>query len=342
MASLRDRGQKRAADRQPGSYSAGVAFERQRSFVLANALALGALTAATVVLSAAIWFLSPGGPGARGFAAGLSLAATIGVLIHWVSIASGASQATMGQVAEEWTATELRRLRRKGWRTVNNVMFRTWDVDHIAVGPDGVIVVETKWRSGEVDLDDPDNWLTAAAERLHRNERDVAGHLQWGARKDARITSVLVVWGAEIDQCGDEPIESSHGVNVLAGRHLRRNLDELGDAHLTTDEINTIYDKLLRQARSRDQHPGSKKPTLRETANRWLWTIGAGLVGAMVALLALQLGWWFFGAAAVFAAGGVLAARTPAWRAPGLAWLIGTQSVTLIVVVWMAVEAVQS
>lgn len=332
----------RAADRRPGAYSAGLAFERQRSFVLANLLPLAGVLSSAAVVSAAIWFAAPGGAGARGFAAGLFLAGILGAVAHWVSIASGSAQASMGQAAEEWTATELRRLHRRGWRTVNHVMFRTWDVDHIAVGSDGVIVLETKWRSGRIDLDDPDGWLEAAAERLRRNERDVAGFLGWGARPDARVTSLLVVWGPEVGQDGDEPIRAPQGVNVLAGQHLRRNLEDLHEVHLEPAEVAAIHAKLLRQARSRDAHGGPPRPTLRDAANRWLLTFGAGLAGALLAVLALHLGWWYFAAAAVLAAAGLLVARTPGRRAPGLAWLIGSQAVTLALLVALAFAAVGS
>lgn len=332
--------QPRAADRHPGHYSATLAFDRQRSFVLANVWSFVAIFVVSFACAAVIWLWMPGGPGARGFLAGVFLTAIGGFTAHWVSIASGSSTASMGQAAEEWTATELRRLRRKGWKTVNHVTFRKWDIDHIAVGPDGVIVVETKWRSKPLDLEDPDTWLAEAAERLHRNERDVAGHLGWGANQDARITSVLVVWGPLIEQASDEPLPSRHNVNVLAGGHLRRNLAELNESHLNSDEIDAIYNKLLAQAHRRDEGEATTWPTLRDTANRWLLRAGVGVAGTFVAALALNLGWWYFAAAAAMVIAGFAALRRTGWREPGIAWLVGSQLVTAALLVWIVVELV--
>lgn len=332
--------QPRPADRHPGHYSASLAFERQRSFVLANLWTFVAIFVVSLACAAAIWLWMPGGPGARGFLAGVFLTSIGGFAAHWVSIASGSSTASMGQAAEEWTATELRRLRRVGWKTVNHLKFRQWDIDHIAVGPDGVIVIETKWRADELDLEDLDDFLEKAADRLLRNERDVAGHLGWGAKEDARITSVLVVWGPRIDQPNDEPLPTRHNVNVLAGEHLRRNLADLNEAHLSSDEIDAIYNKLLAQARRRDEPTATTWPTLRDTANRWLLRAGVGVAGMFVAALALNLGWWYFAAAAVMVAAGVAAMRRPTWRAPGIAWLAGSQVLTVALCGWILVELV--
>jgi hypothetical protein len=330
----------RSADRHPGHYSATLAFDRQRSFVLANAWSFAAILLVSLVCAAAIWRWMPGGPGVRGFLAGVFLTSIWGFAAHWVSIASGSSTASMGQAAEEWTATELRRLRRKGWRTVNHVTFRKWDIDHIAIGPDGVIVVETKWRADPLDLEDSDDFLEKAASRLYRNERDVAGHLGWGAKEDARITSVLVVWGPRIKQVGDEPLPSRHNVNVLAGEHLRRNLADLNETHLSSDQIDTIYNKLLAQARQRDEPGAATWPTLRDTANQWLLRASVGVAGTFVAALALNLGWWYFAAAAAMVIAGVVAMRQPAWRGPAIAWLIGSQLVTAALLVWIVAELV--
>ncbi len=44
-------------------------------------------------------------------------------MYHWCVLASGAVNGTMGATAEEWTASELRRLRRRGWRTINHLVW---------------------------------------------------------------------------------------------------------------------------------------------------------------------------------------------------------------------------
>ncbi len=321
----------RTADRHPGAYSAGLAFDRQRSFAAANSLGIVVVLVVAALASIALVFWLPGPSAVRGFAAGVFLAATVGYLAHWVSVASGSTSAAMGQAAEEWTATELRRLRRRGWKHVNSVMFRQWDIDHIAVGPNGVIVIETKWRSDPIDLTDPDQWLLDAADRLHRNERDVALHLGWSAAKqpDAWITSVLVVWGPRITQPSAQPLRSDRGVNVLAGEHLRQNLADLTEQVLSSSEVDEIIAKLEVQARSRDQAESPSWRTVQTRAHRGLVCAVVAFIAAYVSLLSTRLGWGYFAAAAVLAVAGAIGATNQRYRPWALSWLTGTLVVTI-------------
>jgi len=52
-----------------------------------------------------------------------------------------------GVAAEEWTASELRPLRRRGWTLVNHVMIEKSNVDHALLGLGGFVAIETKYRS---------------------------------------------------------------------------------------------------------------------------------------------------------------------------------------------------
>ncbi len=332
----------RTADRHVGAYSAGLAFDRQRSFIVANAPGIAIVVLLAGVGSLAVAFWIPGTSLLRAYAAGAFFAAAVGYLAHWVSVASGSTGSAMGQVAEQWTATELRRLRRRGWKYLNSVMFRRWDVDHIAVGPNGVIVIETKWRSDPVDLAQPDEYLLRAANRLHRDERDVAGHLGWGTavKPDAWITSVLVVWGPSITQSEEGLLRIRDGVYVLAGEHLRENLAELTEQALTSDEIDAVFDKLDTQARKRDGADSTTWRTVQDAAGHALAVALVGLLGAYLSLLATRLDWWYFAVAAVFAAGGVVGLRSPRVRPWARSWLIGTQLVTVAVAAAVLVQAV--
>lgn len=59
----------------------------------------------------------------------------------------GIASKRSGITAEEWTADELRKLRREGWTVVNHVMLVHADVDHVVLGPGGFLAIETKFRS---------------------------------------------------------------------------------------------------------------------------------------------------------------------------------------------------
>ena len=53
---------------------------------------------------------------------------------------------------ERWTSKDLRSLLGRGWYVVDGIHFWHGDVDHVAVGPSGVYLVETKHTDSELDL----------------------------------------------------------------------------------------------------------------------------------------------------------------------------------------------
>jgi hypothetical protein len=304
------------------------ARERLDSFIRSRWRRLLLLTGAAVVGSALFWLLIPASPGFRGFIAGLLLAATAASLWNWCVMASGASNATMGEAAEMWTSSELRRLRRRNWRHLDHLVLRPpGDIDHVAIGPDGVIVIETKWRSIATDLSRDSKWLADAAQQVRRNERDLARHLGWGAKQDARITSLLVVWGPEITQQGDGPQDGPDGVNVVSGQHLRTVLGDLSESHLDRDETERIYRKLAEQMDRTDRWAADssspRPPTLMDTANEWAARLGSFVLSFMVTVSCLTLGWWAFPALGLVLAAPVLAGRVSLVRSARPAWWAG-------------------
>ena len=145
-----------------------------------------------------------------------------------------------------------------------------------------------------MDLDRPSDWRSQAVSQVRRNERDVAGFLGWGARKDARITSLVVVWGPQVRQQGDEAVLTPEGVNVLAGRHLRMVLGDLGEEALSPQEVEAIYTKLAGWIEKKDSWNASASAeapvTLSEQAERAMWSgvkLSIGFVLVAAALVAL-------------------------------------------------------
>lgn len=68
----------------------------------------------------------------------------------------------MGETAEQWTASDLRLLDRRGWKVAHGVRLgRRGDIDHVALGPGGLLVVESKWRSEGWN----DRYVTEVVER---------------------------------------------------------------------------------------------------------------------------------------------------------------------------------
>jgi hypothetical protein len=68
---------------------------------------------------------------------GVLLAAVPGALWAWTVQVTGTGPVMISDQAEQWTAAELRKLRRHGWRVVNHFLLRNDDIDHVLTGPGG-------------------------------------------------------------------------------------------------------------------------------------------------------------------------------------------------------------
>src|SRR3954453_4413988 len=144
-----------ASDQRTGAWSRSRTrdahlrvIRRTRKLLLAIGVGPGALG------GPCLWFIP--NEAVRTYTAGLLTATILGLLAFQVTQMAGTTSAMMGEIAEQWTAQELRKLRRHGWRIVNHLMLRTWDIDHVLVGPGGIFAVETKWSSRPWQLEPPD------------------------------------------------------------------------------------------------------------------------------------------------------------------------------------------
>lgn len=121
--------------------------------------------------------------------------------------ASGMSSRRLGIMAEQWTADELRRLDRGSWHVIHHVMLEYGDVDHVVVGPAGVIVVETKFRSTWERVD-----LERLARDVARQRRKVASRARQSV-DDVRC--VVAMWGPDVGEATE-----FHDVVLCPGREL--------------------------------------------------------------------------------------------------------------------------
>ena len=140
------------------------------------------------------------------FILGAAVTATIFVLVGLTVVFSGGVNWMVGAQAERWTDEVLRRLGPE-WKIAHNLEFTegdppdTWevDVDHVAVGPGGVLVVESKYSSDPVDLD---------AEKLTPHVRKAANQVAGNARRvrslfadmpaPPAVTSLVIFWGFRV------------------------------------------------------------------------------------------------------------------------------------------------
>jgi hypothetical protein len=142
------------------------------------------------------------GSGAAWFMCGAAVGASL--LLLWIVVDSvEATRLEMGGYAEQFTEDELRKLRRAGWRVTSNIPFDNCDVDHVAIGPAGVVVLETKWTSGALFTER--GQLTshgkAALDQVERNAEKIRRVLEQGGYARGVDGCMVVVWGKKVPGC---------------------------------------------------------------------------------------------------------------------------------------------
>lgn len=159
------------------------------------------------------------GAEAAWFACGVAVGTSL--LLVWITADSlGAARHEIAGYAEQWTENEIRKLRRSGWRIVNNIPFEHCDVDHVAIGPAGVVVLETKWSDGSLftKRDSLSNFGFKALDQVEDSATKIGRVLAqrgYAAGVDGRL---VVVWGTKVP---GEPlrIDGRPGA-VIAGKRL--------------------------------------------------------------------------------------------------------------------------
>jgi len=163
------------------------------------------------------------------FLLGVLLATALWASLSVVAIATGATSWFMGSQAEKWTSRALGHLE-GDWQIFHGVAFlegrrpNTWtvDIDHIAVGPGGVLVVETKYSSNPPDL---------AAGRISKNVVHAVDQAEKNAGRlrallsrdfpDVPILPVVVCWGWRF-MSAKTPVRRVGSTSVVAGADVRK------------------------------------------------------------------------------------------------------------------------
>ena len=152
------------------------------------------------------------------FLFGFELATFLGSKIFVASVFTGAGQYLVGALAERWTGRELEVLG-PSWRLFHGVPFDYGfgpktpeiDVDHIAIEPYGVLVVETKYLSIILDLNDvkfPAR-IRDAISQVEANAQRVRGLLNRDF-PGIPVRPVVIVWGRLITP-PNSGVRNAHG-----------------------------------------------------------------------------------------------------------------------------------
>jgi hypothetical protein len=288
MPLTRRRAQHLASDRRAGWTARVSVRERHRQAVSSHWRLLALLAAGLLVLfSVAAVFAN--GPLQRGVIIGTGVTFTACALGALVVLTSGSAPLMMGELAEQWTAQELRPLREHGWKLVNHFGLGPGDQDHVVVGPGGVVLVETKWGGTPWDVDAGDEFFRRALEQTARNARQLA--LWHGVAKHGRpaVEAVLVVWGPAARKLREHPIRRhDSGVVVMSGDQLRDWMHRRGRDRLDTSQVDSVVDEIDRHLVRRDERERLIRPMPRSLTEM----VQATVVGLGIAATGFVLTSW--------------------------------------------------
>ncbi|MEX1178226.1 MAG: nuclease-related domain-containing protein [Nitriliruptor sp.] len=183
----------------------------------------------------------------RGFL--LGVASSFFVFGLWYPfVLNGSHARALGGDAEGFTSEELRKLDRKRWVVVDDVLFDGFNVDHVLIGPGRVYAVETKWRSGSVD-----RWQREEMAKNAARSADKVRSLLRAEKAPAAVEALVVVWGPG-SHALEGVVERIDGVRIVAGpavKEWRPRLDKTAQGM----EINyPVIDAIRRYVVRRDEY----------------------------------------------------------------------------------------
>jgi hypothetical protein len=221
----------------------------------------------------------------RGLLVGSCTTGMLSAIGFFVVQFTGTAYTMAGELAEQWTAAELRKLRRNGWHLVNHFRLRQADIDHVLIGPGGVFAVETKWSSDAWEIDPIDDRLKRAVEHVGGEARRLR---LWAEFKRAGVESVepvVFLWGAAAANLSDSAAFTRvNGAVIVAGPRAKEFRSRLGTGALTRDQIEAARCSLEQHLSKRDEL--DPEPSIPPSVLR---LIGVAIVTFAVALVSLLI-----------------------------------------------------
>lgn len=317
-----------ASDARAGSWARRRARVTQREYLRERWRLHAGLMIGLLVLTLVVAWLMPTGF-LRGLVVGALLVAGPAALWSWTLQVTGTAPVVMGDMAEQWTAGELRKLRTRGWRMVNHFVLAKDDVDHVLVGPGGAYAFETKWSATSWRSDFGQARLREAVAQAKANARILR---LWHPLKSRQVTvePVVVLWGGGVkDWPVGERISQVEGATVLTGHALPTWAADRCATALREEQIAEVWSALDAQVTRRDaidelNHPvpASVEEIVTRIGLAFLSSVfGLLFVGELVRLidplwLALAIG-------AASVAPAVLLLHRSVARAAAWGWLVG-------------------
>ena len=260
-----------------GQWSRNRAREIRLGFIRQHWQVLAGLTVGAMALAPATLFLPEPH---RWLMLGSFLTAVVAADLHLILIYSGAAYLDTAAQAEVWTQQQLAPIRRhgRGWEVIHRMLLRAGgDIDHVAIGPPGVFVIETKWSIARPGSRREEPWLREAARQAADGAKQTALVLR-SKLGVIQVHPVVVVWPAT-----DLVHREIDGVTLLPGDELREWL-ESRDERMTPAEVQTASSVLHAQLELRESYERRVNPPPPTTV-AYAWQIGSYPVGAFIGLL---------------------------------------------------------
>jgi hypothetical protein len=178
-------------------------------------------------LAAATFFLGP-----DQIKALLTAFVVVGGAVVLFSIHTVHADAGAYAEAERQSSRALQRLTHSGWRVVHDVPFGPMNIDHVAIGPRGVVAVESASISSPYPVDeDGGDALEAALRHAKRGARRIRLLLK-SQGMDAAVAPALALWGRGSASLATQTVD---GVSMLVGRDSKQWSDQLPSTGETFD-----------------------------------------------------------------------------------------------------------
>lgn len=127
-----------------------------------------------------------------------------------------------GAVGEQWTGQTLRGLETQGWRIFHDLTASYGNMDHVAVGPGGVFLLDSKRWMGSVTVEgdsavvrrveDPDlQWRFTSPGHVKGLAREVSEAVRAATHVPVWVTPVIVVWGGFAQGVAGDTCKFVHG-----------------------------------------------------------------------------------------------------------------------------------
>ena len=166
----------------------------------------------------------------------------------------------LGLDGEMATAEELNQLMRQGYYIYHDIPGQNYNVDHVAVGRNGVFAFETKTHpkpEGRYKavfdgrrIQYPDRFDAGAVQQARRNAQSLARYLSEATGRRVRVQPVIVLPGWYV-----ETVARPDGVVAISSGQLQGWLPRLSGDSLLPEEVAAISHQLDRLCRSESPLP---------------------------------------------------------------------------------------